>query len=459
MPAIAVSQQTDNLLSSADRAMQAGQFADAAHYYRAWLKMRPDSKQVLFALGVCYLQLRRHKEAVAVLRKYVRLVPESAAGHAALGIALLDGTETAEAKAELEIAIKLNPRQLDAVEALARVHLIEGNADKAVALLQPLAASATGEETPALLGDALIKAGQASAAAAMLDRYLQANPRSTPQIYATTASAHLKAGNIARAAELCEQGMRIYPDSEIAAIYLALPAPFLAERVGARIERLQQKPDAAEMIALGRILLDADPARKTRAGEIARQLLAHAIALAPSSALARYHYGRALGRISSEQALAEWERALALSPSEELRLHIYTQIARSKCDLADFDGAEQAFQAALEINRRLPSPLPDAALEYVRFLQLRSRPAEAEALLNETLSWNPLSAQAHLELAKLLAARGQWKRVIVEGEFVLRNAEGDEELLRAAHMLLARAYYRLNQPEKAQWHRARIESQ
>ncbi|MCA1602447.1 MAG: hypothetical protein LC776_12655, partial [Acidobacteria bacterium] len=96
--------------------------------------------------------------------------------------------------------------------------------------------------------------------------------------------------------------------------------------------------------------------------------------------------------------------------------------------------------------------------EYVRFLQLRSRPAEAEALLHEILRWNPLSPQAHVERAKLLAARGQWDEVVGEGEFVLRNAGEDEELLRSAHMLLARAYLRLNQPEKAQLHRRWLES-
>jgi len=149
---------------------------------------------------------------------------------------------------------------------------------------------------------------------------------------------------------------------------------------------------------------------------------------------------------------------LALHPGDELRLQILIKIGAAKLDLSDFEGVEHAFQEALEINRKLPRRNPEAMLEYVRFLQLKSRPAEAEALLHETLSWNPLSPLAHLERAKLLAARGQWDKVVEEGEFVLRNAGEDEELLRSAHLLLARAYYRLNQPEKAKWHRSWIES-
>jgi tetratricopeptide (TPR) repeat protein len=292
----------------------------------------------------------------------------------------------------------------------------------------------------------------------MLERELQANPRSTSQIYAMTAWAHLKAGDIARAAEICERGMRIYPDSEIEAVYLTLPAPFLAERIGARIERLQDAPDVAELVAVGRVLIDADPHNKTRANEIAQRLLAHAIELEPDSASAHYNYGRALRQSSIKPALTEWEKALALNPSGELRLQILIKIGAAKLDLSEFDAADRAFQSALEINRKLPRRKPEAMLEYVRFLQLRTRTEEAEALLNETLSWNPLSPQAHLERGKLLVARGQWDKVAEEGEFVLRNAGEDEELLRSAHMLLARAYYRLNQPEKAQSHRSWLES-
>ncbi|MFN2515158.1 MAG: tetratricopeptide repeat protein [Pyrinomonadaceae bacterium] len=445
-------------LASADAAIQAGRFADAAQQYEAWLKSHPNSKEVLLALGICYVQLERQNEAVITLGRYLKLVPGSAPGHAALGIALLDGPKTAQAKAELETAVRLNPRQVDAVEALARVYLVEGKADEAVSLLRPLVASGANDETRALLGHALIRAGQAQTAAAMLERELQANPRSASQIYAMTAWAHLKAGDIARAAEICELGMRIYPDSEIVAVYLSLPAPVLAERIGARIARLQNDPNVAELVAVGRVLVNADVHHKTRANEIAQRLLAHAIELAPDSASAHYNYGRALSRSSMERALSEWEKALALQPGGELRMQILINIGVAKLELSDFEAAERAFQAALEINRKLPQRNPEAMLEYFRFLQLRLRPAEAEALLHEILRWNPLSPKAHVERAKLLAARGQWDMVIEEGEFVLRNAGEDEDLLRSAHVLLARAYYLLNQPEKAQRHRSWLES-
>jgi tetratricopeptide (TPR) repeat protein len=444
-------------LASADAAMQAGRFDEAARAYEAWLKARPEAKEVMLALAVCYVQLGRHAEAEAVLRRYLKLAPASAAARAALGVALLDGARNEEAKAELERAVRLNPKQRDAAEALARIYLVEGRAAEAAALLRPLA-EAGGEGALELLADALVKGGRPRAAAEMLGRELQADPRGTPGLYAAAGWAHLKAGDLASAAEVCERGMRLYPDSEIEAVYLSLPAPFLAERVGARIERLQQGTDAAELIALGRVLTDADPARKTRAGEIAQKLLAHAVELAPDSASARYNYGRALAPDSPARALAEWEKALALKPGDDLRLQILIKVAAARLDLSDFRKAEGAFREALEINRRLPRRRPEAALEYVRFLQLRSRTDEAETLLDEVVRWNPLSPQARLERAKLLAARGSWEKVVEEGEFVLRGAGDDVETLRSAHLLLARAYLRLNRPEDARRHQEWISS-
>ncbi len=445
-------------LASADAAMQAGRFSDAAREYEALLKAHPDSKPVMLALGICYVQLGRQPEAVAALRRYLKLVPDSAAGHAALGIALLDGAQNAEAKAELGTAVRLNPKQADAVEALARIYLLEGKAAEAVSLLRPLAAAGATPETRILLGEALVKSGQAREAAAILDRELEADPRGTPQLYALAGWAHLKAGDLAAAAEISERGMRLYPDSEIEAVYLSLPAPLLAERIGARIERLQKEPDVAEMVAVGRVLVDADPARKTRANEIAQRVLAHAIRLAPDNASARYNYGRALSQGNVEGALKEWEKALELSPSDELRLQILIKLAAARLDLSDFEGAERAFRAAHDINRTLPRRSPEAMLEYVRFLRLRSRHAEAETLLDETISLNPLSLQAQLERAKLLAARGQWGKVIEAGEFVLRNAGEDVEVQRFARILLARAYLLSNQAEKARAHQVWLDS-
>ena len=111
------------------------------------------------------------------------------------------------------------------------------------------------------------------------------------------------------------------------------------------------------------MLTDVDPRRKTRARELAEKVLARAIAMAPQNASAHYNYGRAVRETSVARALAAWDRALALEPQAELALQIHTQIAKARHDGADLEGADQAFKAALTINRTLRRRVPEASLE------------------------------------------------------------------------------------------------
>ena len=463
-------------LAEADAALAAGRFAEAAGHYEAWLAARPESAEVLLALGACYVQLGRTEEAARVLRRHVRLAPDSATGHAALGIALLGAAAPAEAKAALERALALDPRQANAIEALARIHLVEGHPAAAVALLRPLvdgasesvqpavspAAVATAVGNPssleALYAEARIRSGDAAGAAVALERQLAANRRAPVQTYVLAGWARIKTGDLDKAAEICEEGMRTHPDSEIESVYLSLPAPLLARRTAERLERLRGAPDVNEMIALGRVLTDADPHRKTRALQIATRLLEDAVSLAPHNPSAHYNYGRALRDTRIQDALAAWEKALTLEPDDPLALQIHTQIGIAKDKLSDFEGAARAYESALAINRRLSERVPEAALEYVRSLQLQSKPDRAQAVLDEVLGWNPWSPHARAEQARLLAERGDWPGVVREAEFVLRSAGENAKLLRAAHALLVRAYHRLGQPAKAQAHRAWLDA-
>jgi tetratricopeptide (TPR) repeat protein len=470
----AARQRVDDRLAGADAALQAGRFAAAAGEYEAWLQTHPDSEQVLYALGVCYIQLGRPADAAHVLRRYVRLVPASSRGHALLGLSLLDGAATADARTALEKALALDPREPLAVETRARVALLDGEPATAVRLLKPLIdASSTSSRDPAtpraalapdddniraLFAEALIRGGDAPAAAAMLDAYLAADVHRPVPMHVLAAWAHIRSGELRKAADVCERGMRLHPDSEIEGVYLTLPAPLLAERTAARLRQLQEQPDVSEAIALGRVLTDVDPRRKTRARELAEKVLAQAIAMAPQNASAHYNYGRAVRETSVARALAAWDRALALEPPPELALQIHTQIAKARHDGADLDGADQAFNAALAINRTLRRRVPEASLEYVRFLRLTSRSAQAEEVLKETAAWNPWAPEVHVERARLLADEGRWTEVVEAGEFVLRNAGAAEDLERVAHHLLARAYTRLNDPEKAEVHRTWIEA-
>ena len=91
LAAIAAAQPVPAPIAAADAAMRQGRFDEAARQYAEWVAAHPDASEVLFALGVCYVQLGRPAEARDALERHVRLSPASASGHAALGVALLDG--------------------------------------------------------------------------------------------------------------------------------------------------------------------------------------------------------------------------------------------------------------------------------------------------------------------------------------------------------------------------------
>jgi tetratricopeptide (TPR) repeat protein len=288
---------------------------------------------------------------------------------------------------------------------------------------------------------------------------IAADPAAPPAAYALACLACIKAGELARAARTCEDGMRRYPDSEIEGVYLSLPPAVLAERTADRLRSLGDRPHPAELIALGRVLTDVDPARQTRAEALARQLLTDAVAAAPDSASAHYNLGRVLRRTDTAAALALWDKAMTLDPDVLLRLQIQTQIARARDTQGEAAVADAAFRDALATNRQLRRRVPESALEYVAFLRRHGRLSEAGPLVEEIVGWNPWAPEARLEHARLLADEGRWADVIVEGQFVLTHAGDRKSLLRPTHLLLSRAYHRLGEPAKAQVHRAWLESQ
>jgi tetratricopeptide (TPR) repeat protein len=403
----------------------------------------------------------RPAEAASVLQKWAADEPNSAPAHTALGVLLLDRLRLPEARTHLERAIALDPRRPAAAEALARVCLLQGDAARAAELLRPLAAAPEADDTVRLLfAQALLARGDPAAAARALEVVVSAGTRARPEVYVLAARASLAAAEPQKAAEVCERGMAAWPlDEPIETVYLSLPAEVVAARLARRFDLVQQAPDPAELIALGRVLSDMDPGRKTAGPELAEKLLSQALALAPENPAAHFFYGQALARRASpDAAFAAWDKALSFARDDEMKLAILTRIARRRQSLGQWERAGAVYRDALAIDRRLHPPRPAPAFEYFQFLRARSRQAEAARLLHEILTWDPLYALARMELARQFAERRQWPEAIQDAELALRLSGDNPGLLRAAHTLLARAYAAAAQPDKAALHQAWVES-
>jgi tetratricopeptide (TPR) repeat protein len=462
----AISAQTPpdaaRLADSARARMAEQKYQEAAHDYEALLKLRPADPEAHFALGVCYTQMDRLGAAAAELHRYVALQPRSAEGRAALGSVLMAQGLAEDARPQLEVALRLDPSQTDAAKDLARCYSLSGEPARAVAILRPLVSAAPSDgEARYFLAAALLNSGDAAAAARELDRMLAADSRSPADIYNLSARAQRKLGNLSKVIEICERGMRLYPyAASLEAVYLGLPPETLAKRIETRLQGLNfaTPADAGELLALSRVIMDWPQTAKQIPGT-AEALAARAVSLQPLDPWTRFHYARALGCVRNYAEAADaLESALAMKPDVELQVLIHTRLASLEQMQSHPDQAREAFLTAMEINRKLPKPNPDAACEFARFLREQALSAEAKAVIEEALRWAPFDVPARLERAKFLADENRWNGVIREATFVVRNSE-DEELLHSAHYLLARAYRQAGDEVHARAEQSWLESQ
>ena len=295
-----------------------------------------------------------------------------------------------------------------------------------ILLLWPVLAQDTLNSRDAYLRVAqdYIAQGNLAKAAESLDRALDTDPDAGSEPYLTLIDCRLKLDQKEKALEAAERGIKRYPTS----------GP-LMKAAGAMI--LQQNSSSE------------------RAGE----LLERASKAMPRDPGAHYVYGLwALMNHHEEIAIAAEQRALALSPADDLKVQALTFIGLADDALKRPQRAEAAFRAALELNRKLPNPNPSAELEYVMFLTRQSRQGEAQGLIDEILKFAPGFGPAHLERAKYLSAQGDLESALAEARIALDQAGSDSKSLRAAHAFLARTCFALGRMDEAEAHQRWIES-
>jgi tetratricopeptide (TPR) repeat protein len=271
---------------------------------------------------------------------------------------------------------------------------------------------------------AYIAQGNLAKAAETLDLALDADPDAGSEPYLTLIDCRLKLDQKEKALEAAERGVKRYPAS----------GPLLK--------------------AAGAIILQQNSSSE-RAGE----LLERASKAMPRDPGAHYVYGLwALMNHHEEIAIAAEERALALSPADDLKVQALTFIGLGEDALKRPRRAEEAFRSALATNRKLPNPNPGAALEFAMFLTRQSRQGEAQKLLDEILKFAPGFGPAHLERAKYLSAQGDLESALAEGKIALEQAGSDPKGLRAAHAFLAKTCFALGRMDEAAVHQSWIES-
>lgn len=160
-------------LRAGEPLLKQGRCAEAIPHYQEIVRLLPTFYEAHFALGVCYSQTGRPRDAETSLRTYLSLQPLSADGHAALGILLLGEKRTIEARSELEEALRLDPRAVEPRKALAHLYSSMSDYASAVRVLRPAAAD---PEAVLMLAEALAQTGDVGSALAEVEKLLRTDP-------------------------------------------------------------------------------------------------------------------------------------------------------------------------------------------------------------------------------------------------------------------------------------------
>jgi tetratricopeptide (TPR) repeat protein len=132
-----------------------------------------------------------------------------------------------------------------------------------------------------------------------------------------------------------------------------------------------------------------------------------------------------------DDAVAKLQRAVKLDPGSP---RIWDNLGLNHDMLGQSGEAQQAFEKAVELNRRLKTPSAWPPMNFGALLFRLQKLAEAETSLREALRYEPQFAQAHYHLGRVLEKTGD-------------NTKAIEELQTAARLdpAMAEAEYTLSQ--------------
>jgi tetratricopeptide (TPR) repeat protein len=149
-----------------------------------------------------------------------------------------------------------------------------------------------------------------------------------------------------------------------------------------------------------------------------------------------------------KRALEPLERARILDPSSS-RTHFYLALTHE--GLANADLAIQMYERALSLSRTSAKADTDILIAYARLLFTLGQYSKSMPLVDQALVLEPDSRDAHYERGRLLFQAGKFDQAVQEGEKALQlTSVGTTD--RQIHFLLARAYARTGNSERAAAH-------
>jgi tetratricopeptide (TPR) repeat protein len=297
---VAQNRETDQLLGSAIQAQQRGDLPAAIRDYEKLLRLDPKMAEVRVNLGAALADSGRFDDAIAQYRRALPEITDKNAVQLNIALAYYKKGDLAAASREFGDLHQHQPENVQIAILLGDSDVRLGRGSEAVEMLTPMeAANAGNPDFEYVLGTALIQAGKRREGAQKLSEL--AERTQNPDAYLLAGSTFLDLNDYERARQNLEAALRLKPGLPHIYTLTGMARDDVGDQAAAETalrEALRQdQNDFNANLYLGSILY------KQRAMDEAKPYLDRALALNPSSSMARYevaiwnsksgHYGEA----------------------------------------------------------------------------------------------------------------------------------------------------------------------
>jgi len=344
------------LFEAAAAAHQAGNLGSAETNYRRFLEHQPRNLEALVNLGVVYAAMGRFDDAIASYKKALEISYLSAPVRMNLALAYYKAGRCAEAVPEFATVLDGNPGLYNAVLLKADCHLQLGEFDKAIALLDPIAADHEGDQAFSyVLGMALLQGKQAEKGSIYLDRILKQGD--SAEAHVLMGVAKRAAGEFAEAREEFRKAVTLNETLPVAHSLLGQASLSTGDRETARTafqQELAINPNDFESnLYLGVIL------KEDREFAAARTHIDRAMVLRPGDPGARYQLATILLAANEPKETAEAARLLETLVGESptfVEAHVSLATAYYRLKRKEDGGRQREIVAKLNAEAQARQP-------------------------------------------------------------------------------------------------------
>jgi tetratricopeptide (TPR) repeat protein len=411
--------QVDKLVPQLEHAaglISESHLAEAEKELAAILKAAPNEPTALNLLGTVRAQQGRLNEAEILFSRAVRGDSRFVGPHLNLAYLYILTAQPKKTMSEFREVLRLDPRNREAVDRLARLLLAQGQIDEGIRVIEQAEQSQRlSAPLLVLLGDAYLKKGDAARAEESYQHALSEQSEQTDAVLGLAEVAQFKGDantalvHLGRARKMVASS----PDTLYRFALVALRAGLFEEANGTLLAAIKLKSDdPAYFLALGTTWI-----KKPDLAE-AEQAFRRALQLQPDSSQAQMYLGYTLLEQKKYPEAREYlEKSLQKDKSVPETYYYLGQLAQEE---NEDERAIQLFRKAIEL---VPSYSFAHAALGASYLRLKNYPL-AQQELELSVKLNPNDSKAHYNLAVLFARLKNQQRTQEEMQIVekLKNA-------------------------------------